>query len=266
MSKTVKKVVKKETTEVVAIKQSKFKFPKFDLKAIFAKINSDRLIKTLVVVLIFVFSFTAIDLLVQYLNNSYSVAIVNGTRITRGDYFERMEKTYGVATAQNLIQEELVIQGATKDGVTVSAEDIQNRLNEYFNENGGKDAVLATLKANNVTEDDIRGQIKVGLLLEKTLSKQVTYTDKDLEEFFNQYKSVIYGTEKVKFADKKAELVSYYTNNKVQELKDSWIADLESKAKIQNNISTKPQYGILKTTINIVKNLYNEVMNQLKKN
>lgn len=255
------KTVKTENT----MKKFQFKLPKFDFSKLVERYKSDKFLKGVVLALIFVFSFALVDLLVQYLNNSYSIAIVNGVRVTRGEYLDRLEKTYGITTAQNLVQEELVRQGAAKDGVTVTTEDVQNRLNEYYNENGGKDAVLATLKANNVTEEDVRGQIQVGLLLEKTLSKKVTYTDAQLEDFFKQYKSVIYGTEKVKFEDKKEDIKQYYVNKEVQNLKDGWLSTLETEAKIQNNIQTSPKYGFLKTTITIAKNLYNEITSKLKK-
>lgn len=263
MSNSVKQV--SVSTKKVSETLSKVKLPKFDFSKIKNAVNTNKILRIVLVAVIFVFSFALVDLLVQYLNNSYSVAIVNGVRITRGEFYDRLVKTYGLATTENLLQEELIKQGALKEGVTVSADDIQTRLNDYYNENGGRDSVLATLKQNNFTEDDVRGQIKIGLLLEKTLTKRVTYTDKDLESFFNQYKTVLYGTEKVKFADKKEDIKQYYTNKKIQDLKDGWIAELKDAAKIQNNISAVPSYGFLKTTTTIVKNLYNEVNSQINK-
>jgi hypothetical protein len=266
MSKSTKKVSK----EVVTKSESKFNLPKVtipkvDFKKLVDRYNSDKVVKGIILAIVFLFSFALVDLLVQYLNNSYSVAIVNGVRLTKSQYYDRLEKTYGLTTVKNLIQEELVVQGASKENVTVDAQEVQDRLNEYYNENGGKDAVLATLAANGLTEEDVKGQVRVGLLLEKTLSKQVTYTDKELEDFFKQYQSVIYGTEKVKFADKKEEIKQYYVNKQVGDLKDGWIADLESKAKIQNNVEKQAEYGFLKTTITIVKNLYNEIKMNMSK-
>ncbi|MCC7289757.1 SurA N-terminal domain-containing protein [bacterium] len=262
MAKTEKKVA---TPAKIAIPK-KLTLPKIDLNKLREKFNTDKVVKTIVLALILVFSFALVDLLVQYLNNSYSVAIVNGVRITRGDFYNRLEKTYGLSTTKSLIQEELVTQGAAKEGVAVTEDDIQKRLNDYYNENGGRDAVLATLKANNFTEQDVREQIKIGLLMEKVLAKRVSYTDKELEDFFKQYKDVLYGTEKVKFEDKKAEIVEYYVNKSVQDLKEGWLAELEAAAKVQNNVANVPKYGFLKTSTTIVKNLYTEISNQLKSN
>lgn len=237
----------------------KVSLPKINLASLKEKFNASKLLKALIVAVLFIFSFALIDLFVQYLNNTYSVAIVNGVRISKGKYLERLEKSYGQVAAQNLIQEQLVLQAAARENISVTADDIQNRLNDYYNENGGKDAVLASLAERNYTEEDVREQIKIGLLLEKILSKEVKYTDDDLKEFFNQYKSVLYGNEKVTFEDKKAEIIEYYTNKEIQELRDAWLEKEEQSAKVQNNTTTKPSYGFLKTTINIIKNLYNEV-------
>lgn len=262
MPKSTKKADVKSNNPKAEIKQvslPKVTLPKINLASLKEKFNTSKLLKALIVAVLFVFSFALIDLFVQYLNNSYSVAIVNGVRVSKGEYLERLEKSYGQVAAQNLIQEQLVLQGAARENVSVTADDIQNRLNDYYNENGGKDAVLASLAERNYTEEDVREQIKIGLLLEKILSKEVTYTDEELKEFFNQYKSVLYGNEKVTFEDKKAEIIEYYTNKEIQELRDAWLEKEEQSAKVQNNTTTKPSYGFLKTTINIVKNLYSEV-------
>lgn len=265
MSKSTKKADVKSNSPKVEIKQvsiPRVSLPKFNFASLKEKVNTSKLLKALIVAVLFVFSFALIDLFVQYLNNSYSVAIVNGVRVSKGEYLERLEKSYGQVAAQNLIQEQLVLQGAERENVSVTADDIQNRLNDYYNENGGKDAVLASLAERNYTEEDVREQIKIGLLLEKILSKEVTYTDEELKEFFDQYKSVLYGNEKVSFEEKKTEIIEYYTNKEVQELRDAWLEKEEQTAKVQNNTTTKPSYGFLKTTLNIAKNLYNEVTKQ----
>lgn len=257
VSKTVSKSSKKGIAVTSPVK--KISFPKFNVSFLKEKYDGSKLFKVLVLTIFFVFSFALVDLFVQYLNNNYSVAIVNGVRISKGDYMTRLQKTYGLSTVSNLIQEELVLQGAAKEKVSVTDDEVQTRLNEYYNENGGKDAVLATLKQNNFTEEDVREQIRIGLMMEKALSPKITYTDKELEEFFDQYKSILYGEEKVKFADKKEEIKNYYVNKGVQDMKDGWLADLEKESKVQNNIETRPGYGFLKTTINIVTNLYNQI-------
>lgn len=271
MAKKIKKEVKsskkRSTKNVVTAEKvvKKIELPKVDFSYLKDKYQTSKWFRLFVLSLFLVFSFAIVDFFVQYLNNTFSVAIIDGVRISRSEYRKRLEKTYGLTTVSNLIQERLVIQGAQKDKVTVSDQEVQDRLNQYYNENGGRDSVLATLAQNNFTEEDVKEQVKIGLMMEKALTPKVTYTDKELEDFFNQYKSVLYGDEKVKFADKKDEIKDYYINNGVQELKDSWITDLEKNAKIQNNIEVKPTYGLFKTTINIVRNITNQIKSTLGK-
>lgn len=204
-------------------------------------------------------SFALIDLAIQYVNNGYSVAIVNGVRVPRSVFLTRLEKVYGVTTVDRLIEEKLIVQGAKDLGITVTEEQVQTDLNDYYNQSGGRDSVLAALKTNNLTEEDLIEQIRIGLYLEGALKKDISYTDQDLKKFFDEYKSYIFDEENPSFDDNKAKIEDLYINQKVQEGKDAWVAKLSEAGKVQNNVTTKPTYGFLKTTINIVTNLYNQI-------
>ena len=265
MAKTVKKTPKK-----LVVKKNFFRTIGDSVIGFFKKLSAKiktrkAILSKLLIVLIFILSFVLIDFFVQYLNNGYSAAIVNGVRIPQSTYVSRLEKAYGVTAITRLVEEQLIEQGAKAKGVTATNEEVQARVTQYYDENGGKDTVLAALSANALTEADLVEQIRLALLQEKALSGDIKYDDKTLETFFNNYKTDIYGDTKVTFKDKKAEIAQYYVSYQVQQQAPAWIADLKTAAKIQNNVTTKPTYGVLKTTINIVKNLYNSIVSKIKK-
>jgi foldase protein PrsA len=270
MAKSAKKAPKKAVVKKIVVKKNFFRKVGDSVigffKKLFSKIKiSKAVLSKLLIVLVFILSFVLIDFFVQYLNNGYSSAIVNGVRIPRSEYVNRLEKAYGVTAINRLVEEQLIEQGAKAKGVTVTDEEVQTRVTQYYDENGGKDTVLTALSANGLTEDDLVEQIKLAILQEKALTGDIKYDDKTLEKFFNDYKTDIYGDTKVTFAEKKAEITQYYISYQVQQMAPTWIADLQKAAKIQNNVATKPAYGVLKTTVNIVKNLYNSVMSKIKK-
>ncbi len=222
------------------------------------KISFDRskVIKTVLIVLGVVLSFALIDLFVQYLNNSYSVAVVNGERIARNDFYQRLEKAYGSQAVSTLIDEQLIQQEASKQGYTASEGDVDNRIKEIESEIGGKDKLDDALEVNGITMEDLRRQVRLDLLVKDVLEPTIDYEDKDVEDFFKQYKDVIYtGQEDVKFEDKKEEVTEYFLNQKIDEAKTAWLSELRKEARIQNNIEQKPSYGFLKVTTNIVNNL-----------
>jgi hypothetical protein len=219
--------------------------------------------KIVALVLIIVGSFALIDLGVQYLNNDYSVAIVNGVRISKSEWNKLLQQAYGQAAASQLVDNEIIRQEAKKDGYTASDEEISSQVDQIINSLGGQDAYEAALEANNLTDKDLREEIELDILVTKILTPSITYSDDDLKSFFDQYSSAMFPTEtaalqegaKLDFDTYKAQTTTYYVQQQVSNQKSTWLASKESEYKIQNNATSKPSYGLFKTTSNIIKNL-----------
>jgi len=241
----------------------KFKFSKPDLK------KYQKFVKPVSVALIVILAFILIDLFVQYLNNGYSIAVVNGKRISRDTYHEKLETLYGQSIAQQLIDEEIIKQEAVKAKVTASKEDIQKRLDDIITSIGGQEAYEAALVANNLKEEDLIKQIEVDLITEKILTPTIEYTDDDVKAFFDQYSAVIFPNEtasleegeKLDYELFKDQTKEVFLQQEVEQEKYTWIDGLYSEYRIQDNSKDAPKYGILTTTINIIKNLTQEVNN-----
>ncbi len=246
--KVNKKVTVKKTSKVVG--------KKVEVKKI--KVDRSRVLKMIGIALLFVLSFATIDLFVQYLNNGYSVAVVNGVRVPRKEFYERLEKAYGAQASQTLIEEQLIIQESLKQGYNVSSADVDERITQIEEEIGGAEVLEQALSANSITMDDLKRQVRLELLTKEVLEPTIVYEQSDVEEFFDKYKDVLYPDQDVKFEDKQEETTQSYIDNEVQAAKTAWLAELVEGARIQNNITEKPKYGFLKVTINIVNNLVNQ--------
>ncbi|HQJ73749.1 MAG TPA: hypothetical protein PLW74_02585, partial [Candidatus Dojkabacteria bacterium] len=88
---TEKKAPKTVKVPTVKIKKPNIKFQKPDIK----KISSSKGFKTFLTVVGVIVVFILIDFFVQYLNNGYSAAVVEGKRIPRSEYIKELETAYG---------------------------------------------------------------------------------------------------------------------------------------------------------------------------
>ena len=252
----------KAPKKTISIKKPNIKIEKPNFKKIF----SEKTIKTLLFVLAGVVIFILIDLFVQYLNNGYSIAVVDGSRISTNEYHKRLENSYGQTISEQLIEEKLIQLEATKEGVEVTEEEIDNQLNEIIKNIGGEEAYTTALIQNNIKEEDLKFQIELDQLVVSILKPTLEYTDDDVKAFFEQYSSVLYPNEtealeegaKLDYEQYKEEVEDIYIRQEVENARSSWLEGLRSEYKIQNNANEKPKYGVLSATINIVKNIFNE--------
>jgi hypothetical protein len=94
-----------ETTEV-AKDQPKDKGPKkgksFSIKV--DKTTAKKIMRYALNVLALVAIWLLVDLFVQYLNNDYSIAVVNGTKIPRSEFVHRLEMSYGEEVENTLVE------------------------------------------------------------------------------------------------------------------------------------------------------------------
>ena len=207
-----------------------------------------------------------VDLLFQYLNNGYSVAVVDGVRISKSKYHQRLEKQYGPSVAQQLIDEQL-IKNKLKAGVEASEQEIQTKLEEIIETVGGQEAYERTLTTNNIAEQELKDQLLLNILTTKILKPQLEYTEDDVKAFFEQYSASIYPNEtaaleegeKLDFEQFKDGITEIYIEQQVENEKYTWLDSLYSNYRIQDNSVKTPRYGVLTATINIVKNLVDDI-------
>ena len=262
---TEKKVLKTVKVPTVKIKKPNIKFQKPNIK----KIASSKGFKTFLTVVGVIVVFILIDFFVQYLNNGYSAAVVEGKRILRNEYIKELETAYGATVIDQLIDEEIIKIEAAKAGVEATEEEVNKQLDLVIESVGGKEVYETVLQQNNIDEKELKDQIKLSILANKVLGPTVEYTEDDLKSFFNQYSAQLFPTEtealeegeKLDYEQYKDQVKQRYIEQKVYENEGAWLEGLRSQYKIQNNVTNKPKYGVLSATINIVENLFNEVNN-----
>lgn len=253
---------KKETKTAKEKKGLQIRIKKPDLSKL-KDVKYRPILEKVGVALLVVLAFIIVDLGVQYLNNTVSVAVVNGRRVSTREWNKRLQKAYGEAAATQLVEEELIRQEAKKEDVTVSEEDIDADIKEISDSLGGDDMLNDALVANNITMKELREQISLDLLTKKILEPKLEYTDADVKAFFDQYAEVIFAEEsaaleegeKLDYDSHYDETLDVFIDQQIQTERSTWLAEVEGSSVIQNNAIETPKYGILKTTRNIVQNL-----------
>ncbi len=159
---------------------------------------------------------------------SEKVATVNGTVITKAEYdstynqFEKdlgfdinklgaseqqkalLQETLKQMTLNKLILQTLITNEATKQGISISDQDVQSfKEQELFSKNPGiKDQFKEYLSQHNMTEAQFDDMVKENLLLERFIEKaagpQVQVSENEVNAFYNANKGQMSMPEQVK--------------------------------------------------------------------
>ncbi|MDO8681988.1 MAG: peptidyl-prolyl cis-trans isomerase [Armatimonadota bacterium] len=124
-----------------------------------------------------------------------SVAKVNGDKISRKEYLNRLEKMSvnvngrrqqaGVMALEGLIQEKLRLQLAEKEGVEPTEAQVKERLDMMKNEGS-----LKQLKDAGYTDEDIRADATLRQANMNILTKGIKVSEAELQAFYKQNKKM----------------------------------------------------------------------------
>jgi foldase protein PrsA len=130
----------------------------------------------------------SIAIIVYLINNQAdeNVAIVNGEEITQDELYQEMVKQHGEAALDQMISERLVEQAAAKAGVKVTEEDLNKEI-ETIRKNFSTEAEFEqALTQYGLTVETLKEDLKTKVKLNKILEKEITVTDEEMQQFFEQ--------------------------------------------------------------------------------
>jgi foldase protein PrsA len=165
--------------------------------------------------------------------NAQVVATVNGAQITQRD-FNRSDANSQQVLDQ-LISEKLIQQEAKRQKVTIPDSQINGQINTIKTQLGTEKDFQAALQRNNLTENQLRDQIRTQLLAEQLGAKGVTVSDSDAQTYYNQNKAQ-YGTQT--FDQAKDSIKSTLLQQKQSDAIQTWVAGLRKNAKVVIRLPT----------------------------
>lgn len=122
---------------------------------------------------------------VTYFGRSLFVAaLVNGTPITRLEVISQLESQAGAQTLEQLVTEVLIEQEVKEQNISVSDEEIQSELDSLRSELEAQNQNLDDLLTlQGITQDELKKQFRLQLLVEKMFSDKVEVTDEEIDKY-----------------------------------------------------------------------------------
>ncbi|MBI5614057.1 hypothetical protein HY947_03985 [Candidatus Gottesmanbacteria bacterium] len=159
----------------------------------------------------------------------FVVALVNNAPVFRWDLNSVMVSRFGKQTLESMISEKLIAGEAAKAGAIVGQKDIDEKEQEILKSFGSKVNVDDFLRIQGVTKEEFDRQIKLQLLVQKTLGKNITISDDDVNNFIATNRAVLVATDE---AGLKTEAKQAIFDQMVGEKFQSWFTTLKDKAKV----------------------------------
>ncbi len=191
----------------------------------------------------------------QVVAESESVAKVNGISITKANYDTQLASAISAYKVQgidadnpenlaqiktqvlnDLISNELVMQGIAKEGVKSTPEEVENQYQALITQAGGVDKLKTQMVTSNITEAQLRENITRQIVVQKYLLNHVdvstiVVTDEEIKKF---YDDGVAGQEKPPvFKDVKEQIRQQILTNKQQILVNNFIQTLKDGAQIE---------------------------------
>lgn len=161
----------------------------------------------------------------------FIVAFVNGRPISRWSLDRQLEKTAGNQILNTRIAEMLVLQEGRNQKIIISDEEINQeakKLDDQFKTQGQSlDSVLAL---QNQSKKEFLRQIKIQLLVEKILGKDIEITDEEIADYFKENQELF--AEGATLVSEKENIHQTLFNDKLTEKIQPWLQELQDKANI----------------------------------
>ncbi|MGI5901137.1 MAG: SurA N-terminal domain-containing protein [Desulfitobacteriia bacterium] len=168
----------------------------------------------------------------QFFNKT--VAKVEGHKISQRDLYNYMFKESGEQALNNLISEKIVDLEAQKNNITVTEEEVQEKIDFYKDVYGGEKALLSALKASGVTMEELEDNIRVALKITKLLAPKITITEEEIVEFYEENKEVFLGADqKPSLEENKERVRAALLEQKAQAEFTPWMTERLAYYKIE---------------------------------
>lgn len=165
------------------------------------------------------------------LRGLFIVAVVNGKPIWRLSVVSQLEKESGKQILDQLITTSLIFQEASRQGVSVSNQEVSERIKKIEDSLSAQGQTLdSVLTLQGMNRAKLAEQITMQLLLEKMLGKKITVADKEINDYIEQNKGLL--PENKSGDELRTQVKEQLRQQKLNEKFQEWITDLQKKAKI----------------------------------
>jgi len=191
-----------------------------------AKINFKALKKRQIVSIL---AIIALLTLLYFKKSWFVVAWVNNRPITRLEFNHQLEQQYGKKVLESLINQKLINQEAKKQKINITDEQIQESIDKIEKSLSGQISLDDALKAQGITREQLKSDMKLQLTIEKLVSQGIEISDEEIAEYFKENKELFTATEEGK---QKEEAINNLRQQKINKKFQGWLENLHNTAKI----------------------------------
>lgn len=157
-------------------------------------------------------------------------AMVNNRPVWGLELLNRLDQDYRKGALDNLINEKIILDEARLRNAVPTDAEVQSKLSEQETKYGGAQAFDQLLVQFGKTREQVKGDIKLGLAMEKMFGSQVTITDREIDDYIKQNKSILTSTDPAK---QKEEAQSALHDQKQRQIFTDKFNELKSKANVK---------------------------------
>ncbi len=187
-------------------------------------------------IFLYVFILLIVAGLIYFGGKVLFVASVNGQLINRFTVIKDLEKQGGKKVLETIVLKTLINQEAKKRKIDISQKELEAELTKIeVNVTSQGTTLDALLLQQGMTKDDLKNEIKLQLLVTKMVEKNVSITEKEIDDYLtNQKSQASQSLDPTQAAPEmtRAQAQSTLRQQKLQTKIQTFVADLKAKAKI----------------------------------
>lgn len=216
------KVMVKSVT-AAAQSSTALKMPALTAHANPSKLDSRKLIKPLVILLILATAYL--------LKDEFIVASVNGKPVTRWSLIRNLEQQSAPAVLENITMQILVEQELKKAGVVVAEADLDAQLGEIEEQLSAQGQSLDDLlKAQGLTRKQVKEQLALSKGLELLLADRIAVSEEEVQQYFEDNKDFMGD---VQLADVYQDIENQVKQEKLMAEQQKWFAEVRAAASVK---------------------------------
>lgn len=169
-------------------------------------------------------------LLAFYKKGWFIAATINGAPITSLDLLTRMNQQFRTNTLNQLINEKIILQQASKNNISVSDEEINSKIGELEKQVGSAQVFESLLSQQGQTKNSIKQQIRLQLIIEKLYQNEATVSGSEVDNFIKTNPQALQATEE---ASQRKEAADTLKQQKLNQIFSQKFQELKQKADVK---------------------------------
>lgn len=126
------------------------------------------------------------------------VAKVDDETITKDELYDILVEQNGEQVLNGLISEKIIDLEAKKQKIKISDKDVEKEIEEMKDKYGGAEAFDQVMAQSGLDIETLKDNIAMNMKIEKLLGPDITITDEELAEYFEEKKDELKESEQVK--------------------------------------------------------------------